>query len=168
MPQAECMWFAEWLNKWLDIVSRILKNNRKCFSFMAQNLLHILSSWLLLPQHTFKNINQEECFPHVFPPLSFFLLWNSNSIVLLLLCRACTQPWPRQRKDQIRETVLLAAGGGVGSEVGTSSSPSGTSFPSLFFSTSWDCATVTSMGDPRSGLSCNCCLTLVSLKIKGP
>lgn len=74
------MWFAEWLNKWLDIVSRILKDNRKCFSFMAQNLLHILSSWLLLPQYTFKNINQEECFPHVFPPPSFFCFETATAL----------------------------------------------------------------------------------------
>lgn len=77
MPQAGCLRFAEWLDKWLDILEKILKDNRKCFFFMVRNLLHVLSSWLLFPQHTFEKINQVKCSPHIFPPPSFFFCFET-------------------------------------------------------------------------------------------
>lgn len=130
---------------------------------MAQNWLHILSSWLLLPRHTFKKINQEKCYPHIFPPPFFFSALKQQLHCFAFALRECSQPWPRQGKGHIgEEATPLAAGWGLWARLALpplhlelSSLPLPLSLLGL-----WD---ITSLGDPRSGLSYNCSLVFVSL-----
>lgn len=131
--------------------------------FFLHVWLHVLFSWLFLPQNTLKKKKSLKMLSSQFLTTTLFLLGNNHRIVSLLLCGECAQPWPRQRRDHIREATLLAAGWGAGSVVGSPSSPSGASFPSPFFSTSWGCGAISSPfphpfptpGDPMNGLSCS-------------
>lgn len=97
---------------------------------MAQNWLHILSSWLLLPRHTFKKINQEKCYPHIFPPPFFFSALKQQlhcfAFALQGMLSALAKAGERshRRRSNPPGCWLRAV-----SEVGTPSSPSGTFIP---------------------------------------
>lgn len=102
---------------------------------------------------------------HVPTTTLFFLLWNSNCIVSHLLYRGCTWPWPRQRKDQIREQAGLLLDQ-AGNEIGLPSPASGASFlpaPHFVLCTSWSCKPFPPVRGLREWAECSCRLVLVSL-----